>query len=218
MQRKEHKERAQPIKRKRFGLLEKHKDYVKRAKDYHSKQDRLQKMRKKAAVKNPDEFYFGMKNAKTKKGVHKVEKHRPEAMMSADMQKLVSTQDLTYAHMTLAQEKKKIDNLQDNLHFLTDRPLSKHTVFVDSTEEVAEFDAAEYFDTPEELADRAYNRLRKKDLEEGAVADGSELGKGVKKKLRKQKEKKYVELYVELWLRGWWSEDQCMFAHLQVCS
>lgn len=95
MHRKEHKERAQPIKRKRFGLLEKHKDYVKRAKDFHSKQDRLQVMKRKAAMKNPDEFYFGMKNAKTKKGVHVLEKTRPDAAMSADMQKLVATQDLT---------------------------------------------------------------------------------------------------------------------------
>jgi len=96
MHRREHKERAQPIKRKRFGLLEKHKDYVKRAKDFHSKQDRLQVMRRKAAMRNPDEFYFGMKNSKTKKGVHVVNNERPDANMSAEMQKLVSTQDLTY--------------------------------------------------------------------------------------------------------------------------
>jgi hypothetical protein len=93
--RKEHKERSQPIKRKRFGLLEKHKDYVKRARDYHSKQDRLTEMKRKASGKNPDEFYFGMKNAKTNKGVHVVEKERPDAGMTAEMQKLVSTQDLT---------------------------------------------------------------------------------------------------------------------------
>ncbi len=95
MKRPEHKERSQPIKRKRFGMLEKHKDYVKRAKDFHSKQDRLQVMQRKAAGRNPDEFYFGMKNTKTKKGVHVVEKARPDATMSAEMQKLVGTQDLT---------------------------------------------------------------------------------------------------------------------------
>ena len=96
MHRKEHKERSQPKKRKRFGLLEKHKDYVERAKNFHSKQDRLNEMRRKAAFKNPDEFYFAMKNTKTKKGVHTVQNARPDAYLSAEMQKLVSSQDLSY--------------------------------------------------------------------------------------------------------------------------
>lgn len=42
--------------------------------------------------------------------------------------------------------------------------------------------------------DRAYNRIRKKDLEKSLVADGTEFGKGMKKKLRKAKERTYVEL------------------------
>jgi hypothetical protein len=36
--RRTHKERAQPAARKKFGLLEKHKDYVVRAKDFHRKE------------------------------------------------------------------------------------------------------------------------------------------------------------------------------------
>ena len=101
MHRKEHKERSQPGKRRRFGLLEKHKDYVKRARDFHSKEDRLKTMQRKAAMRNPDEFYFGMKGAKTKKGVHVVGNDRPDAMMTAEMQKLVSTQDLTFVRAVL---------------------------------------------------------------------------------------------------------------------
>ena len=64
--RPEHKERSQPAHRKRFGLLEKHKDYVVRAKNYHFKEKRLQALKEKAEFRNPDEFYFKMLNSKTK--------------------------------------------------------------------------------------------------------------------------------------------------------
>ena len=42
--RREHRERAQPQSRARLGMLEKHKDYVLRARDFHSKERRLQSM------------------------------------------------------------------------------------------------------------------------------------------------------------------------------
>lgn len=48
-----------------MGLLEKHKDYVERAKNYHVKERRLKGLRTKAAFRNPDEFYFKMLNAST---------------------------------------------------------------------------------------------------------------------------------------------------------
>ncbi len=66
--RREHRERAQPNYRSNMGLLEKHKDYVVRAKDYHSKQDRLKTLKRKAEERNPDEFYFKMNKTKTKVG------------------------------------------------------------------------------------------------------------------------------------------------------
>ena len=59
--RRQHKERGQLSHRKKLGLLEKHKDYVQRAKDHHSKRDRIKRLREKALLeKNKDEFYFGM--------------------------------------------------------------------------------------------------------------------------------------------------------------
>ncbi|KAL6199290.1 hypothetical protein ACLB2K_029074 [Fragaria x ananassa] len=39
--RRAHKERSQPESRKKFGFLEKHKDYVERAKAYHNKEETL---------------------------------------------------------------------------------------------------------------------------------------------------------------------------------
>jgi U3 small nucleolar RNA-associated protein 11 len=62
--RREHRERAQPAHRAALGPLEKKKDYRVRAKRTHLKEDILKKLREKAAMKNPDEFYFGMANAK----------------------------------------------------------------------------------------------------------------------------------------------------------
>ncbi|KAG2592404.1 hypothetical protein PVAP13_5NG546886 [Panicum virgatum] len=69
--RRAHKERAQPEARKKFGLLEKHKDYVVRSKAFHRKEEIIGKLREKAAFRNPDEFYFKMINSKTVGGVHR---------------------------------------------------------------------------------------------------------------------------------------------------
>ncbi|CAO3598939.1 unnamed protein product [Absidia cylindrospora] len=67
VQRRNHKERGQLAHREKFGLLEKKKDYLQRARDYHSKQKRLKALREKALFRNPDEFYFKMINSQTKK-------------------------------------------------------------------------------------------------------------------------------------------------------
>jgi len=66
--RREHKERSQPQERRRFGLLEKHKDYVERAAHFHKKESHLSTLRKKAQFRNPDEFYHGMHRAKMEGG------------------------------------------------------------------------------------------------------------------------------------------------------
>ncbi|KAF8506715.1 Utp11 protein-domain-containing protein, partial [Russula emetica] len=54
----------------RFGILEKHKRYVLRARDYHSRQDRIKRRRQNVADRNIDVFYFGMNRERTEEGVH----------------------------------------------------------------------------------------------------------------------------------------------------
>lgn len=66
LHRRNHKERSQLAHRAKLGLLEKHADYVKRARDYHSKQDRLTRLKQKATERNKDEFYFSMSKEKTR--------------------------------------------------------------------------------------------------------------------------------------------------------
>ena len=132
--RRSHKERAQPSKRRKLGLLEKHDDYVKRARNYASKRQRIRALQRKAAERNPDEFNFAMINSKTKNGVHVVSDSRGK--LSADMHMLIKTQDLTYATMAQTVEKNKIEKLKSSLHCLgATSQERKHTIFVDDKKE-----------------------------------------------------------------------------------
>lgn len=90
--------------RARLGLLEKHKDYVLRARDYKSKQDRLRKLREKAAFRNKDEFYWGMVNAKTKGGVAVGD--RGNEALNVDLVRLLKTQDAGYIRVQIAKDEK----------------------------------------------------------------------------------------------------------------
>ncbi|KAK8322525.1 hypothetical protein V6Z12_A12G172500 [Gossypium hirsutum] len=102
--RRAHKERAQPSSRKKFGLLQSHKDYVVHAKAFHKKEEMLRKLKEKAAFRNPDEFYFQMTKTRTVDGVHKPEskanKYTQEELM------LMKIQDIGYTLQKLQNERK----------------------------------------------------------------------------------------------------------------
>ncbi|KAG7292465.1 Small subunit (SSU) processome component [Staphylotrichum longicolle] len=104
VQRRSHRERAQPLERERLGLLEKKKDYQKRAKDYNKKKAVLKSLRQKAADRNEDEFYFGMMSRKGpgaaitrgKAYTGNVDGDRGNKAMDVDTVRLLKTQDLGY--------------------------------------------------------------------------------------------------------------------------
>ncbi|TDZ66085.1 U3 small nucleolar RNA-associated protein 11 [Colletotrichum trifolii] len=104
VQRRSHRERAQPLERQRFGLLEKHKDYSLRAKDYNKKKAQIKSLRQKASERNEDEFYFGMLSrsgpgsrlADGKKWSGTVAGDRGNRAMSVDEVRLLKTQDVGY--------------------------------------------------------------------------------------------------------------------------
>ncbi|KAA3481827.1 putative U3 small nucleolar RNA-associated protein 11 isoform X2 [Gossypium australe] len=146
--RRAHKERAQPSSRKKFGLLEKHKDYVVRAKAFHKKEETLramltissfflcsfcrfalQKLKEKAAFRNPDEFYFQMIKTRTVDGVHKPEsqanKYTQEELM------LMKTQDIGYILQKLQSERKKIEKLTAVLHSVDNHPSNRHIYYAE---------------------------------------------------------------------------------------
>ncbi|KAK7261681.1 hypothetical protein RIF29_27998 [Crotalaria pallida] len=134
--RRAHKERSQPSSRKKFGLLEKHKDYVVRAKAYHTKENTLRKLREKAANRNQDEFYFKMIRTKTVDGIHKPEsdanKYTQEELM------LMKTQDIGYVLSKVQSERKKIEKLTATLHSIDNQPSNNHVYFAEDREEAKE--------------------------------------------------------------------------------
>lgn len=167
-----HKERAQPQYRSNLGLLEKKSDYKLRSKNYHLKELKLKGMRSKAAMRNPDEFYFGMNNAKVVNGSHRKNneaiQQELEDQIGADAVRIMKDQDLSYVRMHRQKELNKINKMQSSMHFLgnasTVAPNRKHTIFVETQEEADQFDVATFFDTAPELTNRAFNRPRIKDL------------------------------------------------------
>ncbi|OMO72941.1 Small-subunit processome, Utp11 [Corchorus capsularis] len=134
--RRAHKERAQPSSRKKFGLLEKHKDYTVRATVYHKKEETLRKLKEKAAFRNPDEFYFQMIKTRTVDGVHKPEsranKYTQEQLIE------MKTQDIGYILQTLQREKKKIEKLTAVLHSVDNHPSTKHIYYAEDRQEARE--------------------------------------------------------------------------------
>ncbi|KAL0984752.1 hypothetical protein UPYG_G00146440 [Umbra pygmaea] len=157
-QQKNHKERSQPDFRSSLGPLEKKKDYKLRADDYHKKQNTLAALRKKALDKNPDEFYYNMISSQLKNGVHR-QKGQVEEKTDEQV-KLMRTQDLRYVEMKRVAEAKTIERMKSELHLLDaySKQKNRHTFFVDSKKEVADFDLATHLDTAPELVERVYNR------------------------------------------------------------
>lgn len=116
VQRRNHKERAQPLERQKWGLLEKHKDYKLRARDHNDKKKRLKALRQKAAERNPDEFAFGMMSSATKNGVKITERageNGNPGSLNVDLVKLLKTQDAGYLQTVLQQTKKEIVRLRE---------------------------------------------------------------------------------------------------------
>ncbi|KAF2768828.1 hypothetical protein EJ03DRAFT_294103, partial [Teratosphaeria nubilosa] len=104
VQRRNHKERAQPSERARWGLLEKHKDYSLRAADHNQKKRKLKALQQKASERNDDEFYFAMVNQETdggRKRARRAEANGGGTALREEVVRLMKTQDAGYLRTTL---------------------------------------------------------------------------------------------------------------------
>ncbi|PRW61182.1 U3 small nucleolar RNA-associated 11 [Chlorella sorokiniana] len=191
--RKEHAERAQPAARRRLGLLEKKKDYLLRAKDFHKKEATLKQLRRKAEERNPDEFYFAMENARTEGGVH-VARSTEANKYSQEELRLMKTQDVGYLTLKSQAEAKKVERLQQSLHLIGAPAANRHIVFVDGEEAAQTFDPAAHFDTAPELLDRQFNRPRLSQLADAKAVSAGEAAAAAVKRLEKKRAAAYREL------------------------
>ena len=168
-----------------------------RARDYNKKKKRIQALQEKAAFRNPDEFYMKMQNMQTKRGVHT---NVGEDSIDADTLKLFKTQDLSYITLKKQSEQTRIERLKNSLHCVSALAAAPkqnaHTIFVDSDEDLEDFDPSAHFGTAPELVGRTHNRLRMDQLAQGA--SGEKEARELPKKLRQKSERKKEEQYREL--------------------
>ncbi|KAI9817122.1 MAG: hypothetical protein M1827_001234 [Pycnora praestabilis] len=134
VQRRNHRERAQPLERSKWGVLEKHKvenpklktvdnllcpwanllsqDYSLRAKDFNAKKARLKTLRQKAADRNPDEFHFGMMSSKTDRNGQKLG-DRGNKALSHEAVSLLKTQDAGYLRLMAQKSRRERERLEE---------------------------------------------------------------------------------------------------------
>ncbi|KTW32275.1 rRNA-processing protein UTP11 [Pneumocystis jirovecii RU7] len=177
LQRRNHRERAQPVERQKWGLLEKPKDYRLRALDYRSKQLRLKRLREKAAERNPDEFYFGMMREKTKDGIVYVSRGNP--VLSEENVRLLKTQDSAYIKTMQRIENERIKKLEEriqmNIHTTSDR-VGKHYYFMDEVDLQEKHDKEQKNqDTCHQMLEKSTNELFKFDSQTETALDQNDV-------------------------------------------
>lgn len=182
-----YRERAQPKNRERLGLLEKHKDYSARARDYNEKKKRLKILREKATNRNPDEFHFGMMSSKTKNGVKIGD--RGNKALSQEVVKLMKTQDAGYLRTVREKIRRQRERLEEVLQLRQgeegqeievlgreEASHQNHTVFVEDEEEqrsyirpahrtISEAEAEQPVPIEEESQTRRHKSQKQKDAE-----------------------------------------------------
>lgn len=197
---KVYRERPQLKSRKKLGRLEKHKDYVVRAKEFKEKRRRLKKLKRIAAARNPDEFHFSMQNRRVDQATGESRSAVPTGReFSAEELRLMQTEDVSYLNMRRAIDLRKAEKLRSVLHAFDTPATSVHTLFVD--EEGGGGGGGGEIETREKLAERldtvpeaVFSKVkpRASQLRDEKLVVGGDPDAAVKGK--KAREKRYAEI------------------------
>ena len=107
------KERQQPAARAHLGILEKKKDFLKRARVYHKHQRQLDSLRREAELRNPNEFYFSMiTDMKEKPQEYRT---KPKEGFTKEQRLLLETRDMNYVMSKIVSQKRKLEKLKIRL-------------------------------------------------------------------------------------------------------
>ncbi|KAL5334895.1 small-subunit processome [Aspergillus crustosus] len=118
VQRRNHRERGQLKGREKWGILEKHKDYSLRAKDYNNKKEKIKRLEEKAHTRNPDEFAFGMMSSHSStKGKHGTGMRDSATAqgLSNEAIKLLKTQDMGYLRTVGERVRRQLERVQEEV-------------------------------------------------------------------------------------------------------
>lgn len=186
---KQHRERAQPQSRKKWGLLEKKKDYRLRAQDFHRKQAHLALLRSKAAQANEDEFNYGMIKSKTRDGALVADRETSQSL-SQDAVKLLKTQDEGYIRTLQQAEKRKVEQAKKSL-LLPGQ--GKRTVFVEDETALQKWKPSK---------DKEPVGPHRRDLDKEVLDGLKELSSRIDREHDLEKLRQEVDLQRELMKRG----------------
>merc|ERR1712216_994022 len=148
------RERKQPMWRSRLGFLQKHKDYVIRARAFHQRKNQINALRKKAQFRNPDEFYTQMINSHMKDGVHFPRQSRRTKERMKELIKL----DIAHFNVNYRIEIKKLKRISIMYNHLHEN--SKQKLFFETMNQQSLF-----------LQEFSKEKKERKSLEENLIKD-----------------------------------------------
>ena len=189
---RDRKERAQLSHRKHLGLLEKQKDYKVRGDDFRKKRARIRMLQAKAETRNPDEFSHKMNQKKLDSHgnvVQNQQQHRNANVMKRDKEV-----DVAFLKSRMKAQRRLLRDQHNSLAALDqmDKVERTQVIFVDSDDEVEDWDAAQHFDTLPELVGQTHNRLKRDQLDEELIVN--KITPGMLKKVDQAKKEAYEKV------------------------